>query len=324
MQAPAFNPSGNGAGGAGDDGFADEVLVSINVRDWARTESARSQMTHISEPVEVACFSRSGDRQVAFGSRAGLQKFQDPRINVRLDDGFHRFVPKDEREGSGVEEVVSCLRAAGFSVDDEADIVTYRNNLNKIGGAPYNHRDPFEFDAVRVGRTCFVDIRKLEERPPSERHRRFMYMGYNFEALCSAGVHEPAPVNANSEFCAAMRIRIANHRIVLMAEIDAELPSAGGEPDARRKNSFIELKTTRRPLSDRDRETLYLKKYQQWCVRLRGCVRRALWTRTKACRPFSSHGRLCSCRSPCAGSFRAISVCPQRLACAHAPRSIGL
>jgi RAT1-interacting protein len=89
-------------------------------------------------------------------------------------------------------------------------------------------------------------------------------MGYKFEALCSAGVHGSAPVNANSEFCSAVRLRIANHRIVLMAEIDAMLQSSGGEPQVTVKNSYLELKTTKQPESDRDRETLYLNKYQKW------------------------------------------------------------
>lgn len=91
-----------------------------------------------------------------------------------------------------------------------------------------------------------------------------MYMGYKFEALCSAGVHDSTPVNANSEFCVAVRLRIANHRILLMAEIDAELQSSSGSPQVTNKGSYVELKTTKLPQTDRDRQTLYLIKYQKW------------------------------------------------------------
>lgn len=134
----------------------------------------------------------------------------------------------------------------------------------QIGGCPYNTRDPFEFDAVRVGRTCFLDIRKLDEPPPAPHHRRFMYMGYKFEALCSAGVHENAPVNANSEFCIAVRLRIASHRIVLMAEIDAEMQSSAATPEVSNKGSYVELKTTKKPQNARDVHTLHQVKYQKW------------------------------------------------------------
>jgi hypothetical protein len=109
-----------------------EVVVSIDVRQWSRSEGARSEATHVSAPVEVACFSRSEDRRVEFGSRAELPNFQDPQLHARLDDGFHKFVPKDESDGVGVETVVTCLQHAGFDVEKEADVVTYRNNLNKV------------------------------------------------------------------------------------------------------------------------------------------------------------------------------------------------
>lgn len=109
-------------------------LVFIDVRQWSETENARSETTHVSAPAEVACFSRADDRSVEFGSRGQLQRFQDPRLNSRLDQGFHQFVPKTEEEGVGVEPVLACLQSAGFDLESEADIVTYRNNLNKVCG----------------------------------------------------------------------------------------------------------------------------------------------------------------------------------------------
>lgn len=201
---------------------ARESVLTLNIREWAKTEIAHAETTHVSAPTEVACFSRAGDRTIAFGSRAELKQFQDPQINSNMGDGFRSFIPKDEREGNGVEPVVECLLSCGYDVDSQADIVTYRNNLNKIGNAPYNDRDEFEFDAVKVGRTCFLDIRKTEERTPDQQHQRFMYMGYRFEALCT-GHDLRAPVDANSEFCALMRTRVGGTRIVSCAEMDAEI-----------------------------------------------------------------------------------------------------
>lgn len=238
---------------------ASRRVASLNIREWAETESAHTDTTHVSAPTEVACFSRASSRRIDFGSRAELKRFRDPPNGANLADGFQAFVPKDEREGNGVEPVVECLLRSGYDVDSQADIVSYRNNLNKIGNAPYNHRDPFEFDAVKVGKTCFLDIRKLDERPPDNNHRRFMYMGYRFEALCT-GHDLREPVNANSEFCALMRTRIGNTRIVLCAEMDAEL--AGPVPPG--KTPYVELKTTKQPASVRDYRTQYVFKYQKW------------------------------------------------------------
>lgn len=245
-------------------GAGARALVAIDVRAWAAGPGARSAATHVSAPAEVACFSRGADRAVRFGSRAQLARFRDPRLGSRLDAGLRQYVPKDEAAGDGVEPVVACLLAAGFDVGGEADIVTYRNNLNKIGGCPYNQRDAFEFDAVRVGRTCFLDIRKLPQPPPADHHRRFMYMGYKFEALCSSGVADAVPVNANAEFCIAVRLRVASHRIVLMAEIDAELQASSGSPHVEDRAAYVELKTTKRPESARDLHTLHQIKYQKW------------------------------------------------------------
>lgn len=124
------SPAARGAGGAD--------LLSVDVRAWAASPGARSEATHVSAPAEVACFSRGDDRGVRFGSRAQLQHFRDPPMETRLDAGLHRFVPKVEEDGVGVELVVACLKAAGFDVDGEADIVTYRNNLNKVGPLPHS------------------------------------------------------------------------------------------------------------------------------------------------------------------------------------------
>lgn len=238
-----------------------DSVLSLNIREWAKTEMAHSEATHVSAPTEVACFSRFDDRRIQFGSRAELKQFRDPPMNVNLGDGFNTYIPKDEREFNGVEPIVECLHHAGYDLDSQVDIVTYRNNLNKIGNAPYNYRDPFEFDAVMVGRTCFLDIRKLEERTPDAQHQRFMYMGYRFEALCT-GHDLRRPVNANAEFCAVMRTRIGGIRIALCAEVDGEIEGTS----AQGKTPYVEMKTTKKPASDRDYRNLYLMKYQKWFV----------------------------------------------------------
>jgi RAT1-interacting protein len=241
------------------------ALCEIDVRAWSKSESAASTLTHVSEPYEVACFSRFPDRSIAYGSRQQLKRFKDPPMNATLAAGFASYIPKNEPDaGDGVLPVVEMLQHAGFDVDTQADIISYRNNLNKIANTPYNTRDPWEIDAVQVGRCVYLDIRHLPEPPPDHRLQLLRYQGYKFEALCTEGHSSTGVVDANEEWCAAIRIRIGNARIVISSEIDAEMPSAGGPHDPK-KNSFVELKTTRMARTNRDYANLY-SKYQKWWV----------------------------------------------------------
>lgn len=238
-------------------------LFSINVRQWTRTAEARDPRIHVSEPYEVTYFSRSSDRTVSAGNRDQLKLFEEPSLNVRLDEGYETFRPKvDDQNSVGIEPVVQTLDHAGFDMDNQVDIVTFRNNLNKIALTPYNDRDAWEIDAVRVDGTVYLDIRKLDEPAPDERHKRFMYMGYRFEALCTGGQSDKQPVDANEEFCSLVRIRIGQHRIVACSEMDAVVQ--GTEETAKPK--YIELKTMKRPESGRDYTTLYSSRYLKWYV----------------------------------------------------------
>lgn len=238
----------------------EDWLCSIDVRRWMRTEFAHITSTQVSEPYEVNCFSRNADRSVDYGSRHQLRQFCEPRLNVDLGEGIETFREKKD-DMDGVAPVIKCLQCAGFDIENEADVVSYRNNLNKIALTPYNTRDPYELDAVKVGRTVFLDIRKVEEGPVDARHRRFIYMGYHFEAFCT-GQSPDVPVDANEEFGVAMRIKIAQHRVILGCEIDAEFPSSGSST----RNNYIELKTTKKPISQRDFDVLYADKYLKWFV----------------------------------------------------------
>lgn len=232
-------------------------LCEIDVRRWLETEFAHVP-TNVSEPVEVACFSRNSDRSLQYGSRHQLRHFESPSLGLDLCAGYERFREKASDE-DGVAPVVNSLQHAGFDIEAEADVVSYRNNFNKIALTPYNSRDPYEFDAVRVGRTVFLDIRKIDEDPVSDRLRRFMYMGYHFEALCTKP-SSSEPVDANEEFGAIMRLKIGGHRIVLGCEIDAEMPSTQSA------SHYVELKTARQPSSRKTYDVLYSDKYLKWFV----------------------------------------------------------
>lgn len=49
-----------------------------------------------------------------------------------------------------------CHRSPVSSEPQQAEVITYRNNLNKIALTPYNRRDPWEIDATRIGATVYL------------------------------------------------------------------------------------------------------------------------------------------------------------------------
>jgi len=178
------------------------------------------------------------------------------------------FREKRRDEGVGVEPVVRALangNAASKKLlqEGETDIVTFRNNLNKISGTPYNNRDPWEMDAVNVGGVTFLDVRKLDDnREVSEQQKRFMYMGYYFESLCTGTENEP--VDANSEFCSLVRLRLGNHRISFAAEIDAE--RAEVKANESKLKGYVELKTMRQPTSAREESNMFKFRFMKYWI----------------------------------------------------------
>lgn len=239
-----------------EDVKAGELLFDIDVTAWVSSSGVNNSKTHVSAPFEVTSYSRDGSRNVTFGSREQLSTFSQPKLNVNLGDKYELFIRK-ANEDVGVEPVVNALLEKTFDLDGQADIVTYRNNLNKIGTTPYENRDEWELDCALVGKTVFLDIRKIREDSSDPKQQLFMYYGYRFESICTGLSDEP--VNANSEFCSISRLRIANHRILLAAEIDC----GSGQPDKSGNplNGYIELKTMRAIESDRALSNMYRHRF---------------------------------------------------------------
>lgn len=237
------------------------TLFEVDVRDWLRSSHASAPGLHISEPREVGCFSRAPDRVISYGSRGQLAPYKDPALGADLGADMDNFREK-QSFGDGVEPVVRALRKAGFSLR-EAEFVSYRNNLNKIAGTPYNDRDAWDMDATRVGGTTFLDVRKLDDgRGNDERQKRFMYFGYRFESLCTGAENEPT--DANSEFCSIVRLRLGAHRICFGAEIDAEDKTVPSDKGPLRR--YVELKTMREPRNDRDWSSAYRFRFCKYWV----------------------------------------------------------
>lgn len=242
---------------------------SLNVRQWSHHDGADNQETHVSEPREITSFSRNSDREINFGSRKQLRSYVEPELYSDLGTGFDTFVPKVD-EAVSVDVIIEALNKDGYNIAENADVITFRNNLNKIGGAPYNNRDDWEIDCCKVGTTLFLEIKRLPEREPTAEHKRFMYYGYRFEALCTNDADEP--VNANPEFCSISRLRISNHRILVSSEIDCTTKDPTDTENC--LLGYVELKTMRIAREEREMTSMYRYRYPKyWLQSYLGGVR---------------------------------------------------
>ncbi|KAL1507410.1 hypothetical protein AB1Y20_008252 [Prymnesium parvum] len=144
------------------------------------------------KPKEVACFSRDSSRAVHFDRRA-LRDYTPPPLPVALDDGFASYVPKDNAdEPAPLADVFAALAAQKQPVQP-GQIVTFRNNLNKLMATPYAPSDDWEIGVHRQpGGVLELQVRETERRQREEaardeRSRRMCYWGYSFEQACTAG-----------------------------------------------------------------------------------------------------------------------------------------
>jgi len=181
---------------------------------------------------------------------AGARGGPDGWLPADLGQGFRgpEHVGK-QREGephlgegpAPIWAAVAVAREQGRWTDPRVDVLTYRNNLNKIAMTAVDGRDPWRVRCCRVEGTLVLDIVHLPERtwPGSD---RFSYFGYKFEALATAA-RAPRPsargtaVDETVEFVGVSRLRLGDAVVALAAEIDG----------CRTGGSYVELKTSRAP-----------------------------------------------------------------------------
>mmetsp|Transcript_21324 Transcript_21324/g.46770 ORF Transcript_21324/g.46770 Transcript_21324/m.46770 type:complete len:441 (-) Transcript_21324:127-1449(-) len=247
-----------------------ETIATFDVRGWLEKHQSVGEQVHVSQPREVACWTRTSTLDggnVLHGDRSGMPSCEAyPSIPADLNEGYpSAYIKKPEGVHPGVEPVVEAISRSGTSWED-CDVCTFRNNLNKIGKTPIDAREPWELDACFTESTLFLDIREASEaasRRPFPDSDRFCYYGYKFEALCCG----ESRVDATSEYCAVMRIRIGGLRIMFGAEIDCcDVKGIFRPPGGRAKpqREYIEFKTHRLPQHPGQHKTLLRFKYPRW------------------------------------------------------------
>lgn len=234
-------------------------IFDIDIERWRRGDKARREFPHVAEPLEVACYSKDINGKIASGSRDLLRRFVEPQGQVDLNVGYESFIPKCHNEAS-IEKVLQVAKAQCEHVLKTSHIVTYRNNLNKIGHTLNNPREEWEIDCCQAGSQVYLDIRMLRPDSREEEQRRMMYQGYRFEAVCTGEADQV--VNANSEFCSITSCVIADHSILLASEIDC----TSGDPKCKENpvRDYVELKTMKAIEQDHQLRTMYRHRFPKY------------------------------------------------------------
>ncbi|KAL3138045.1 hypothetical protein ABBQ38_005278 [Trebouxia sp. C0009 RCD-2024] len=236
-----------------------DSLAVFDVDHWLR--QPRPADFHVSQPYQVACWSKLSQKEggrICYGNTEGLNCYKRPELPANLGQGYpEAYTQKDEEASVGVEQVATAVAKAGLQ--DQCDVCTFRNNLNKIFATPVDLKSPWVVDACMLQHTLHLDIHKIPQHtfPNAD---LFQYYGYRFEALST----QQTEVDATSEYCAVVRLRLDKLRVMMAAEVDCYDPDKvkpGHAPDLA---SYLELKTYVMPEDQRKAANIKKFKYPKW------------------------------------------------------------
>uniref|UniRef100_M4C4V7 Decapping nuclease n=1 Tax=Hyaloperonospora arabidopsidis (strain Emoy2) TaxID=559515 RepID=M4C4V7_HYAAE len=178
------------------------------------------------------------------------------QIGSNLLDGFQDFTLKDERDPTAPSAPIAPLLAAleHFQGNNKTwkqpHVITYRNNLNKIMGTPYNSKSSWTFDVEKRNGCVYFNVRKTPQdieniRNQQENQRRGAFAGRRFEIYSTHAKPgtlndgKQRVVNEDEEYCSISAMTLGDKRLVVAAEIDC----CGDKSSSTRE--YIELKTFR-------------------------------------------------------------------------------
>lgn len=215
----------------------------------------------LTEPHEVGCFSKDANGHLHPGGRKQLRRYltPPPSASINLSEGYNQFIPK--RHGDSViERIVHVMSKLNRTSLYSADVVTFRNNLNKIGGTIQDRSKYWEIDCCFISNTLFLDILMTDDESTMSHDQKLgCYYGYKYEAVVTG---EPnSIVDANPEFCSITSMQLGSHRVLLSSEIDCTT----GDPEVfEGVSKYVELKTLRQVRDVRGYINMYRFKYPKF------------------------------------------------------------
>lgn len=240
---------------------ATPCIFDLDVNHWIYRECHQPRV-EVTYPSEVAVYSKHTDGHIDPGARTLLKQYVRPPLNssFNLLEGFQSFIPKNHLRTS-VTRIVEVLLNQNKSALQQSNVITFRNNLNKIGNTIHDQRNQWEVDCCFIDGKLFLDVCLTEDDSAlPEALQRGVYTGHKFEAVCTGEPH--AIVDANPEFCSLTTLHLGRHRILLSSEIDCIEGDPTDPTDA--LSRYIELKTIRRPDTMRSKLIMYRHKFAKF------------------------------------------------------------
>ncbi|KDO32131.1 hypothetical protein SPRG_03348, partial [Saprolegnia parasitica CBS 223.65] len=203
----------------------------------------------LSKPEQVSGYSLHPDGRLTF-DRACLKELRPAKIGANLLDGFesHHVEPSEDASPS-LQPILDAMLPANREAHHAdahlspprlpaaIDVVTFRNNLNKILGTPYNSNSPYVFHVQRRGRTLFLNIQHERDADgvmhPAQ--AKGAYAGRQYEAIASHG--------PRGEYCGVFAMLLGSTQLLVGAELDG----VDGRGD------YVELKTYKLLQTSKDR-----------------------------------------------------------------------
>ncbi|KAF8839526.1 RAI1-domain-containing protein [Paxillus ammoniavirescens] len=247
---------------------------------------APSKPPPFQQPTQLVTFSYTPDHVLEFNDSA-LRYFVDPPHGADLGYRYDRWIRRPDERGrldallmawSRFKKSLSEGNPSSQSKPPDVSVMSWRGIMTKILIAPYEERDGWELNVMRVGETFYLEEHltdaKLQEKNNMEpRHRLQSYYGYAFESYCTTSAPGDrgdaasnargwgGDVNTNVQWCSVVKTKLGDRRIVIGGEVDCVPGRHSGSTDG-----FVELKTSLaiRGLSDEKKfEKKLLKFYMQ-------------------------------------------------------------
>ncbi|OQR85408.1 hypothetical protein ACHHYP_11878 [Achlya hypogyna] len=217
------------------------------------------EKVRLSKPEQVSGYSLHADGRVAY-DQSLLKELRPAKIGSNLLEGIEGYA--ETNEPTPLQPILDAVQPANRAAHNAAarltcpplpaiDIVTFRNNLNKLLAVrpqhyllltrlqtPYNTNNPYAFHVQRRGRTLFLNIHQEPPRdgPVHPAQRDGAYAGRRYERLSAAST-------ASGEYCGVFSMALGPMQLLVGAELDGV--------DTR--GHYVELKTYRLLESAKDR-----------------------------------------------------------------------
>ncbi|CAL4109797.1 unnamed protein product, partial [Meganyctiphanes norvegica] len=197
-------------------------------------------------------------------------RFEFNRIIVKLatqkpqeshSEHENSFLPGIHHSKNAYELHSLCTKAKVDNAFLSTDFVCFRGLLTEVMCTPYENREGWIICATKYHGTiylCAYDTpsRMAQRENETEMQKKMSSWGYKFEQYMTDGSNVTDPVDENEEYCCVLRSRLGVHSMVYGAEVDGADPQLYRTPHAD-LSAFVELKTSKELVKDRDYNTLH-------------------------------------------------------------------